>query len=159
MGGKSEVVMLGLSELVGKLDILPIKYELRLIRFAVAKDAIKSIDGTAVTPIPLNEAQIKTLMEEPFGGDEHLIDAIVEGLPRIPFRPYANRIILVLTDEPTTGNYPPEQAIEVCQSLGIRAIVVGVDSRHETFQATLVEQTGGAFYRMPKRFPKAYPYQ
>ena len=159
MGGKSEVVMQGLSELIGRLDILPIDYELRLIRFAVAKDAIKSIDGTDVAPVPLNEGQIKTLMEEPFGGDEHLIDAIIEGLPRIPFRPYANKIILVLTDEPTTGNYPPEQAIEVCHSLGIRAIVVGVDSRHETFQATLVEQTGGAFYRMPKQFAKPYPYQ
>ena len=159
MGGKSEVVMQGLSEMIGKLNILPIDYELQLIRFAVPKDAIKSINGTELTPGTLDESQLKTLMEEPFGGDEHLIDAIVEGLPRIPFRPYANRIILVLTDEPTTGNYPPEQAIEVCQSLGIRAIVVGVDSRHETFQGSLVEQTGGAFYRMPKRFPKAYPYQ
>ncbi len=159
MGGKSEVVMTGISELIGKLDILPIDYELRLIRFAVAKDAIKSVDGTEVIPTPVNEGQIRTLMEEPFGGDEHLIDAIVEGLPKISFRPDAIRIILVLTDEPTTGNYPPEQAIEVCQSLGIRAIVVGVDSRHETFQGSLVEQTGGAFYRMPKRFPKAYPYQ
>jgi hypothetical protein len=62
MGRKSEVVMFGLSELIGKLDILPIKYELRLIRFAEAKDAIKSIDGTVVTPIPLNEAQLKTLI-------------------------------------------------------------------------------------------------
>ena len=159
MGGKSEVVMTGISELIGKLDILPIDYELRLIRFAVAKDAIKSIDGTEVTPVSLNEGQIRTLMEEPFGGDEHLIDAIVEGLPKISFRPDATRIILVLTDEPTTGNYPPEQALEVCQSLGIRAIVVGVDSQHETFQAALVEQTGGVFYRMPKRLAKTYPYQ
>ena len=159
MGGKSEVVMTGISELIGKLDILPIDYELRLIRFAVAKDAIKSIDGTEVTPVSLNEGQIRTLMEEPFGGDEHLIDAIVEGLPKISFRPDATRIILVLTDEPTTGNYPPEQALEVCQSLGIRAIVVGVDSQHETFQAALVEQTSGVFYRMPKRLAKTYPYQ
>ena len=159
MGGKSEVVMQGLSELIGRLDILPIDYELRLIRFAVPKDAIKSIHGTELTPGTLDESQLKTLMEEPFGGDEHLIDAIVEGLPRVPFRPNANKIILVLTDEPTTGNYPPEQAIEVCQSLGIRAIVVGADTQNETFQPALVEQTGGAFYRMPKRFPKAYPYQ
>ena len=159
MGGKSEVVMLGLSELVGKLDILPIKYELRLIRFAVAKDAIKSIDGTAVTPIPLNEAQIKTLMEEPFGGDEHLIDAIVEGLPKIPFRPNANRILLVLTDEPTTGNLAPEQALKVCQSLGIRAYVIGVNSPESMFQFTLAKETHGLFFPMPNGFSKIYPYQ
>ena len=159
MGGKSEVVMLGLSELIGKLDILPIKYELRLIRFAVAKDAIKSIDGTQVTPIPLNEEQIRNLMGEPFGGDEHLIDAIVEGLPKIPFRPNATRVLLVLTDEPTTGNLAPEQALEVCQSLGIRAYVIGVNSPKSMFQSTLAKQTHGLFFLMPNGFSKTYPYQ
>ena len=159
MGGKSEVVMLGLSELIGKLDILPIKYELRLIRFAEAKDAIKSIEGTVVTPIPLNEAQIKTLMEEPFGGDEHLIDAIVEGLPKVPFRPNAKRFLIVLTDEPTTGNLAPEQALEVCRSLEIRAYVIGVNTLDNMFQSTLVKETHGLFFRMPKGFAKTYPYQ
>ena len=159
MGGKSEVVMLGLSELIGKLDILPIKYELRLIRFAVAKDAIKSIDGTQVTPIPLNEEQIRNLMGEPFGGDEHLIDAIVEGLPKISFRPNATRVLLVLTDEPTTGNLAPEQALEVCQSLGIRAYVIGVNSPKSMFQSTLAKQTHGLFFLMPNGFSKTYPYQ
>ena len=159
MGGKSEVVMLGLSELIGKLDILPIKYQLRLIRFAEAKDAIKSIDGTVVTPIPLNEAQLKTLMAEPFGGDEHLIDALVEGLPKIPFRPNAHRFLIVLTDEPTTGNLAPEQALEVCQSLEIRAFVIGVDRPDTIFQSTLAKETHGLFFPMPKGFAKTYPYQ
>ena len=159
MSGKSEVVMLGLSELIGKLDILPIKYELRLIRFAEAKDAIKSIDGTVVTPIPLNEAQLKTLMAEPFGGDEHLIDAIVEGLPKIPFRPNAHRFLIVLTDEPTTGNLAPEQALEVCQSLEIRAFVIGVDNSDTMFQSTLAKATHGLFFPMPKGFAKTYLYQ
>ncbi|MCH8293791.1 VWA domain-containing protein [Candidatus Poribacteria bacterium] len=159
MGGKSEAIMLGISELIGKLDILPIRYQIRLIRFAEPKDAIKSINGTDVTPIPLNESQIKTLMEEPFGGDEHLIDAIVEGLPQIPFRPNANRFILVLTDEPTTGNFPPERALGVCEKLNIRAYVIGTGSIDDSFQVTLAQQTGGQFFPMPKGFSKTYPYQ
>lgn len=159
MGGKSEAIMLGISELIGKLDLLPIRYEIRLIRFAEPKDAIKSINGTDVTPIPLNESQIKTLMEEPFGGDEHLIDAIVEGLPRIPFRPNANRFILVLTDEPTTGNFPPERALGLCEKMSIRAYVIGAGSIDDSFQITLARQTGGQFFPMPKGFSKTYPYQ
>ena len=77
MGGRSQAIMLGLSTLIGRLDILPIKYRIGLIRFAEAKDAIKVINGAVVTQMPLNEAMLASYMEDPFGGDEHLIDAIV----------------------------------------------------------------------------------
>ena len=158
MGGKSEAIMLGLSTLIGRLDILPIKYRIGLIRFAEAKDAIKVINGAVVTQMPLNESMLKSYMEDPFGGDEHLIDAIVEGLPKVKFSPFASRFLLILTDEPTTGKYPPERALSVCQSLGVRAYVIG-HPRATDFQKTLVEQTGGIFFTMPKHLNKAYPNQ
>ena len=158
MGGKSEAIMLGLSTLIGRLDILPIKYRIGLIRFAEAKDAIKVINGTVVTQMPLNEWMLKSYMEDPFGGDEHLIDAIVEGLPKVKFSPYASRILLILTDEPTTGKYSSERALDVCQSLGVRAYVIG-HPRSDDFQKTLVEQTGGIFFPMPKHLSKTYPNQ
>ena len=158
MGGKSEAIMLGLSTLIGRLDILPIKYRIGLIRFAEAKDAIKVINGAVVTQMPVNESMLKSYMEDPFGGDEHLIDAIVEGLPKVKFSPFAGRILLILTDEPTTGKYPPERALSVCQSLGVRAYVIGHPGA-EDFQKTLVEQTGGIFFTMPKHLNKTYPNQ
>ena len=158
MGGKSEAIMLGLSTLIGRLDILPVKYRIGLIRFAEAKDAIKVINGAVVTQMPLNESMLASYMEDPFGGDEHLIDAIVEGVPKVKFSPYASRILLILTDEPTTGKYPPERALSVCQSLGIRAYVIGHPSPTD-FQKTLVEQTGGIFFTMPKHLSKPYPNQ
>lgn len=158
MGGKSQAIMLGLSTLIGRLDILPIKYRIGLIRFAEAKDAIKVINGAVITPMPLNEAMLERLMEAPFGGDEHLIDAIVEGIPKVKFSPYASRFLLILTDEPTSGGYPPERAIEVCQSLGIRAYVIGHPLPND-FQTTLVKKTGGRFYQMPKHLKRGYPNQ
>ena len=158
MGGKSQAIMLGLSTLIGRLDILPITYRLGLIRFAEAKDAIKVINGAVVTPMPLTEAMLESLMEAPFGGDEHLIDAIVEGVPKVKFSPYASRFLLILTDEPTSGSYPPARAIEVCQSLGIRAYVIGHPLPND-FQTTLVEKTGGRFYQMPKHLRRGYPNQ
>ena len=158
MGGKSQAIMLGLSTLIGRLDILPIKYRIGLIRFAEAKDAIKVINGAVVTPMPLTEAMLESLMEAPFGGDEHLIDAIVEGVPKVRFSPYASRFLLILTDEPTTGSYPPARAIEVCQSLGIRAYVIGHPLPND-FQTTLAEKTGGRFYQMPKHLRRGYPNQ
>ena len=159
MGGKSQAIMLGISELIGKLEALPIKYRIGLIRFAEAKDAIKSIDGTVVTKMPINEAVIKRLMGFPFGGDEHLIDAIAEGLPQVKFRRDASRFLLVLTDEPSTGSAPPERAIEICQSLGLRTYVIGGGNDSSDFQSILVQETGGRFFPMPNSLPKTYPYQ
>ena len=158
MGGKSEAIMLGLSTLIGRLDILPIKYRIGLIRFAEAKDAIKVINGAVVTQMPLNESMLESSMEAPFGGDEHLIDAIVEGVPKVKFSPYASRFLLILTDEPTTGKYPPERALRLCQSLGIRAYVIGHPGPTD-FQKKLAEQTGGRFFTMPKHLNKTYPNQ
>ena len=158
MGGKSEAIMLGLSTLIGRLDILPIQYRIGLIRFAEATDAIKVINGAVVTQMPVNESMLRNYMEDPFGGDEHLIDAIVEGVPKVKFSPFASRFLLILTDEPTTGKYPPEEALSVCQSLGIRAYVIGHPGPTD-FQKTLVEQTGGIFFTMPKHLSKAYPNQ
>lgn len=157
MGGKSEAVMLGISTLIGRLDLLSISYRIQLIRFAEAKDAIKSVDGTVVTKGFLSESEIKTFLEAPFGGDEHLIDAIVEGLPKISFRPNTARVLLVLTDEPSTGSLTEDRAIEVCQSLGIQAYVVGHPT--DAFQLALVEQTGGRMFTMSNHLNKRYPYQ
>ncbi len=125
MGGKSQAIMLGLSTLIGRLSIFPLKYRVGLIRFAEAKDAIKAVDGVDVHKMPLNEVLIENFMGDPFGGDEHLIDAIVEGLPQVNFSPYAKRYLLVLTDEPSKGKYSGEQALQMCKSQGIVVYVVG----------------------------------
>ena len=157
MGGKSEAVMLGISTLIGRLNLLSISHRIQLIRFAEAKDAIKSVNGTVVTKGFLSESEIKTFLEAPFGGDEHLIDAIVEGLPKIVFRPNSARVLLVLTDEPSTGSLTEDRAIEVCQSLGIQAYVVGHPT--DAFQLALAEQTGGRLFTMSNHLNKRYPYQ
>ena len=158
MGGKSQAIMLGLSTLLGRLDILPINYRIGLIRFAEAKDAIKVINGAVVTQMPLNEAMLESYMEAPFGGDEHLIDAIVKGVPKVKFSPYASRFLLILTDEPTTGTYPPEDALNLCLSLGIRAYIIGHPGTTD-FQKALAKKTGGRFFTMPKHLNRAYPNQ
>ena len=158
MGGKAEAIMMGISALIGRLDFLPIDYQIGLIRFAEAKDAIKSINGAEVTQRPLGEGAIRHLMELPFGGDEHLTDAIVKGLPQFRFRRDSCRFILVLTDEPTTGTVPLERAITLCQSLGIRAYVIGVPGKGD-LQWKLTKQTGGRFFPMPKHHSQTYPYQ
>lgn len=158
MGGKSGAIMLGISTMIGRLNLLPVDYQIGLIRFAEAKDTIKSVDGTDIIQMPIRETGIRNLLAEPFGGDEHLTDAIAKGLRQFHFRRDSRRFILVLTDEPTTGTIPPERAIMLCQSLGVRAYVIGVPGKGD-FQWKLTEQTGGRFFRMPKHLREPSPYQ
>ncbi len=158
MGGKSEAIMLGISTLIGRLNLLPIDYQIGLIRFAEAKDAIKSVDGTDIIQMPIRETGIRNLLTEPFGGDEHLTDAIAKGLRQFHFRRDSRRFILVLTDEPTTGTIPPERVIMLCQSLGVRAYVIGVPGKSD-FQWKLTKQTGGQFFPMPKHLRESNPDQ
>ena len=156
MGGKSEAIMLGISTLIGRLNLLPIDYQIGLIRFAEAKDAIKSVDGADVIQMPIRETGIRDLLADPFGGDEHLTDAIAKGLRQFHFRRDSRRFILVLTDEPTTGTVPPERAITLCQSLGVRAYVIGVPGKGD-LQWKLTKQTGGQFFPMPKHLRQSDP--
>ena len=159
MSRKMESVMFSISEFLGKLDLRPINYRIGLIRFAEAKDTIKSIDGTVVTQMPISEGLLKRLTNIPFGGDEHFIDAVVEGLPQIRFRSDARRALLAFTDEPSTGNHSPQQAIEICQSLGVRAYVIGITGDGSDFQSMLAQKTHGLAFPMPNSFSKPYPYQ
>ena len=100
----------------------------------------------------------RNLLTEPFGGDEHLTDAIAKGLPQFHFRCDSRRFILVLTDEPTTGTVPPERAITLCQLLGVRAYVIGVPEKGD-FQWKLTKQTGGQLFPMPKHLRQVDPYR
>lgn len=158
MGGKSQAIMLGLSTLIGRLSIFPLKYRVGLIRFAEAKDAIKAVDGEVVSQMPLNEVVIEQLLQDPYGGDEHLIDAIVDGLPQIRFSPYAKRFLLILTDEPTKGKYSAEQALNLCKSYGIKVYVIGHPDPDD-LQTKLADKTRGLFYTMPNHLEKDYPNQ
>ena len=158
MGGKSQALSHGITEFYQEMDILPIDYQIGLIRFAVASDAIRIVHGAQILTLdsgahgPLSEADIEAAMSEPFGGDEHLIDALVDGLSKFKFRPNSARYALIMTDEPTAGTYPAERATQVCRDLGVRTFVIGVSTKSNNFQAQLAIETGGAFFEMPNPF-------
>jgi Mg-chelatase subunit ChlD len=158
MGGKSQALSHGITEFYQEMDILPIDYQIGLIRFAVASDAIRIVHGAQILTLdsgahgPLSEADIEAAMNEPFGGDEHLIDALVDGLSKFKFRPNSARYALIMTDEPTAGTYPAERATQVCRDLGVRTFVIGVSTKSNNFQAQLAIETGGAFFEMPNPF-------
>jgi len=163
MAGKIEALRQGLSEFIGTIDLFALNYNIGLILFAEAKNVAGTIDGAVVTQPSINETyKLMNILTIPMGGDEHLIDAIVEGLPRIRFGD-AKRVLFILTDEPSTGKYDVNEALKVCRSLKVQVNVLGslpsgVTARTamvssqlpgNDFQHLAVNQTGGIFRPMP----------
>ena len=162
MSGKSQALSHGIAEFYQEMDLLPIDYHIGLIRFAVATDVIRVIDGAEILTLdsgkhsPLSESDIEVALTDPFGGDEQLLNAVVDGLPRFKFRPGSTRYVVVMTDELATGTYSPDKALQVCKDLAIRVFVFGVSTQNNNFQTLLASETGGLFFQMPNAFRRIY---
>ena len=142
--------------------MLPIDYHIGLIRFAIATDTIRVVHGAKILTLdsgqhsPLSEGDIEAALTDPFGGDEYLINALVDGLPRFKFRSNSARCVLIMTDEPATGTRSVEKALQVCRDLGVRVFVFGVSTKDNDFQTRLAIETGGLFFTMPNSFRQIY---
>ncbi|HIE27557.1 TPA: VWA domain-containing protein [Candidatus Poribacteria bacterium] len=164
MAGKIAALRQGFTEFIGTIDLFALDYSIGLMLFAEAKNAVNAIDGVTVLAQPTltDPEKFMNLLTLPMGGDEHLIDAMVEGLPKIRFR-QAQRVVFIITDEPSTGNYDVDEALDVCRSLNVqvdvlgplpagatnRMIAEGYQLPGDDFQSLVVNQTGGIFRLMP----------
>lgn len=166
MLAKSEAVLRGISAMIKLLEtFLDIEYQIGLIRFAERGNTLGGIDHISISQPPLSENQLMILLQYAYKGDEHLIDAIVEGLPQIRFRPNSRRYALVVTDEPSTGRYNWDEAVRVCKNLGVQVSVIGsippeletstLPVRTNEIQVILPNQTGGTFKPMINAFKEA----
>ncbi len=162
MSGKSQALSHGIVEFYQEMDLLPIDYHIGLIRFAIATDTIRVVHGAKILTLdsgqhsPLSEGDIEAALTDPFGGDEYLINALVDGLPRFKFRSNSARYVLIMTDEPATGTRSVEKALQVCRDLGVRVFVFGVSTKDNDFQTRLAIETGGLFFTMPNSFRQIY---
>lgn len=168
MEDKVDKVCTGLDTLVEILDSKGLDYRLGIIRFwAQAGGGPSSV---TTTKPPLNVKQVKQLFRRPKQGDEHLLDAIVEGVPQLQTPRNRQLILLVLTDElstsgPGTG-YTYRTAIGVCDNANAQVNVIGgvvsikkmrqdafVEGHRraftEEFQWNITEHTDGLRYIMP----------
>ena len=162
MAGKAEAIKTALDSLWGTLDLFSLDYQVGLIRFAEGKDKVSVIKSISVAQLPLENDGILRLLSFPYGGDEHLLDAIVEGLPKVRFKS-KRRTVLIITDEPSTGKHSVDEALKVCQELNLQVNVLGPMPSGSTektlekgtqlpcknFLSSVVNQTGGIFRPMP----------
>ena len=168
MEDKEDKVCTGLDTLVEILDSKELDYRFGIIRFWAQPGGGKS--SVTTTKPPLSVRQVKQLFRRPKRGDEHLLDAIVEGVPQLQTPDNRQLILLVLTDEPSTSGpgtgYTYRTAMGVCDNANAQVNVIGgvvsmkkmrqdafVEGHRrafsEEFQWNITEHTDGLRYIMP----------
>lgn len=168
MDTKVEKTCRGIDEIVNVLDAAKVDYRFGIIRFWAASGGGKSV--ILVTRPPLNTNQIKQLFRMPKQGDEHLLDAVIEGVPKLKTPTNRKLVLVIITDEPTSHRaekgYTVDQAIGVCRKAEAQVNVIGASSmrssktRHDKvytdpstdFPERVSKATNGVYYVMPGSF-------
>lgn len=158
-------VCTGLDTLIEILDNEALDYRFGVIRFWAQSGGGES--SVTITRPPLNAEQVKKLFQRPRRGDEHLLDAIVEGVPKLRTPDDRKLVLVIVTDEPSTSGpetlYTSTQAAEICLRAGAQVNVIGgiapttghslspkgVHGLPEEFQRRAPASTNGIHYIMP----------
>ena len=164
MEDKVDEICTGLDTLVRILDSEGLDYRFGVIRFwARAGGGDSSI---TITKPPLDTEQVKKLFQRPKRGDEHLLDAIMESVPKLQTPADRKLVLFIVTDEYSTSGpgkkYTSARAIEVCRAAAAQVNAIGgvapmgspnpsagAHAVSEEFQRRAPAATNGQHYIMP----------
>ena len=157
METKTEAACDGLDQMVSVFKSAGLAYRFGMIRFWATVGGGEST--VVVTNPPLEPEQVKSLFRLPKMGDEHLLDAVIEGIPKLRTDPERQLVLVIVTDESTSKRtekgYTVGQAISVCRGAFARVYVIGgvtsmrSSSISDNFQRQVAQLTKGEHYIMP----------
>ena len=164
MDGKVDEICTGLDTLVGVLGGEGIDYRFGIIRFWAQSGGGDS--SITITRPPLDAEQIKKLFQRPRRGDEHLLDAIMEGVTKLQTPDNRKLVLFIVTDEPSSSGpgtgYTSTRAVEVCRLADAQVNAIGgvspmgsvrdsadTEAISEEFQRRAPAVTNGQHYIMP----------
>lgn len=157
METKTDAACDGLDQMVSVFKSGGLDYRFGMIRFWAAVGGGEST--IVVTNPPLELEQMKSLFRLPKIGDEHLLDAVIEGIPKLRTDPERQLVLVIVTDESTSKRtekgYTVGQAISVCRGAFAKVYVIGgvtsmrSSSISDNFQRQVAQLTKGEHYIMP----------
>lgn len=157
METKTEAACVGLDQMVSVFKSAGLAYRFGMIRFWATVGGGEST--VVVTNPPLEPEQVKSLFRLPKMGDEHLLDAVIEGIPKLRTDPERQLVLVIVTDESTSKRtekgYTVGQAISVCRGAFAKVYVIGgvtsmrSSSISDNFQRQVAQLTKGEHYIMP----------
>ena len=136
MKTKVDKICRGIDEMVNVLDTAGVDYRFGVIRFWAESGGGQSV--VLSTKPPLAVDQVKRLFRLPKRGDEHLLHAVMEGVPELRTPTDRQLVLVIVTDEPTSHRvekgYTIDQAIGVCRRAEAQVNVIGASSRRSDAQ-------------------------
>ena len=157
METKTDAACEGLDVMVSVFKSAGLDYRFGIIRFWAAVGGGEST--VVVTKPPLEPEQVKSLFRLPKSGDEHLLDAVIEGVPKLQTGEGRDLVLIIVTDEATSKRtekgYTVGQAISACRGAGAKVYVIGgvtsmqSSSMTDNFQRQVAQLTKGEHYVMP----------
>ena len=157
MDTKTEAACDGLDQMVVVFREAGLDYRFGIIRFWAAVGGGEST--IVVTKPPLEPEQVKAMFRLPKSGDEHLLDAVIEGVPKLQTAPDRDLVLIIVTDEATSKRtekeYTAGRAISVCRGARAKVYVIGgvtsvqSGSFGDNFQRQVAQLTKGEHYVMP----------
>ena len=158
MDNKMDEICIGLDSLVKILDNEKLDYRLGIIRFWARSGGGES--SVVITKPPLNTKQVRQMFRTLGRGDEHLLDAVIEGVPKLQTPEGRKLVLFIVTDESSSSGpgkeYTSAKAIAVCRQTSAQVNVIGgiVPVGHgggfvDEFQRGVTEITNGQCYIMP----------
>ena len=157
METKTDAACEGLDLMVSVFKSAGLDYRFGIIRFWAAVGGGEST--IVVTNPPLEQEQLKSLFRLPKAGDEHLLDAVIEGVPKLRIDSARELVLIIVTDESTSKRtekrYTVGQAIAVCRGAFAKVYVIGgvtsmrSSSISDNFQRQVAQLTKGEHYIMP----------
>ena len=155
MEPKTDAACDGLDLMVSVFDAAGLDYQFGMIRFWAAVGGGEST--IVVTKPPLEPEQVKSLFRLPKSGDEHLLDAIIEGVPKLRTEKERDLVLIIVTDESTSRRaekgYTAGKAISVCRGVRARVYVIGgvtsimqSGAFGDNFQRQVAQSTKGEHY-------------
>ena len=157
METKTDAACDGLDQMVAVFRDAGLDYQFGIVRFWAAVGGGEST--IVVTKPPLEPKQVKSMFRLPKIGDEHLLDAIIEGVPKLRTAPERELVLVIVTDESTSKRtekqYTSGKAISVCRGARAQVYVIGgvtsirSGSFGDNFQRQVAQLTKGEHYIMP----------
>ena len=157
METKTDAACDGLDLMVSVFKTAGLDYRFGIIRFWAAVGGGEST--IVVTNPPLEPKQVKSLFRLPKVGDEHLLDAVIKGVPKLRRDSERELVLIIVTDEPTSKRtekrYTTGNAISVCRGAHAKVYVIGGvtsmqrNSLSDNFQRQVTVLTKGEHYVMP----------
>ena len=152
MGDNIRAVTEHLTEMVDVYRSSKIDYALGVTEFAARNDENK----IKVVQLTRSFTEYRrTLQDISVGGDENALDAVVQTVQELRFRPTSKRHFILVTDEPLTSRdgITLTKAIAYCREFGIYVNVLGIPlDEHQS----LATQTGGKWHLIPES-PQSQP--